>query len=404
MQGYQIISLAFSDAVIAAFELESVAGDTQGKINSILSSMNPPSDLNISNYIYQIKALANNFTIDAGLTKSSILSIREYVCNTDTYIAEDINREIAKDIAEFLALKNQSLKDSLFSDLNEDQQKAVKEQLLALLYNSNQQYGGDQGAPLEDYKNGNTEYAKILRKFFPKITNEEITDYLTGLQQNGCGYVAAANYIFEGYIDRPKQYLKDFGFPMFYMGDDGKILSSINYLTLDVYCYANKEKIPSDNNRLEKTIDKIKHHGELGYAYRGSSNYGSGLYASEEITIVESDRYANANINGKMIKEHTVESGHDKFQDYTSQIEESLNKGNVVELNALDYTLYYTLNDEKYPGVEPIATIGGSHAMTITDVNDSGEFIVSTWGGKFILDSSTVDNGFGLKEMDFNKD
>ena len=52
---------------------------------------------------------------------------------------------------------------------------------------------------------------------------------------------------------------------------------------------------------------------------------------------------------------------------------------------------------------EPYILVDASHAMTITGVNKDGDYIVSTWGEKYVLDSDSVDSWFGLNVISFEE-
>ena len=409
MQGYEINSGPFSEAMVYSFELERIAMHNQESINSILAGMNPPSDLDISSYIYRIKSKVNNFTTDAQLTKNSITSIFKYVSGTDATLGATINDYLIENIAAWLAINNVSVDNSMFSNLTPEEKAQIRKIMLSFLYNGTTNYGGNQGAPYRNYILGDTEYARIIRRYFPEMSDEQVLDYLQSINQVGCGYTAVANYIFEGYIDKPEQYQRDFGFPMFYKNKDGEIVSSINYLVTDVYCNVNINGLTDNviNPVSPTTIGTIN--GYYYNHYRGDSETATGLSEGEQKSILNYERYKDANVNVKSMKSVLrnlpIDIPHlsDNFNNYSDEIKNSLKKGNVLTFNASNYTLYPSdANNHKITYVEPIVVKNGAHSMTITDVNDNGEFIISSWGERYVLDSDSVDHYFGLKEISFD--
>ena len=300
MQGYQINSEHFSEAIVYSLELESVAQHNQDRINSVLMGMNPPSDLDINSYIYRLKALVSNLTNEASIIKNSTLGILESVNRTEAELGSDINAYFWEDLIMWLVVNNKSIDDSIFNYLSPEVREQVKKQMLNYLYNGTTHYGGDQIGPLKGYTNGDTMYAQIIRKYFPKMTEEEVLDYLQSINNVGCGYVAIANYVFEGYIDKPEQFQNKFGFPMFYTDEDGNIVSSINYLVTDIYCNSNKKGL-SFNFLVPEEPTQIGTINGYYSGYRGDSRNANGLNKFNEKEILSDERYKEANINKKVL-------------------------------------------------------------------------------------------------------
>lgn len=88
-------------------------------------------------------------------------------------------------------------------------------------------YGGNQSNPVTQ----SDELADLVKKYHPEFTEDEIVDYLTKLESEGCGYVALINTIFQQFTGREEDFEKTFGFPMY--GKDGDL--NYNAMVTDFY-------------------------------------------------------------------------------------------------------------------------------------------------------------------------
>lgn len=288
----------------------------------------------------------------------------------------------------------------MVSNLTSDDYVYVKNNLKDILYNKKYLYscyGGNQSAPLNGYLNGDDWYETIIRKYFPDINDKEVYDYLNAMNNVGCGYVATCNYIMESYADNPEQFEKDFGYPIAYKTSNGEIFSTINYLFCDLYCYVYKNNIiePDETNSIVNFFDLIMK--SETYSFNGSSKRNTGTTVEDRNTILDSNKFKNLNIDLKVLKEYYGTSNPNI--NYYSLVKSEIEKGNVVSLSATNYTLYYTDSDNNIvtsDGRDPIIMKNAPHAMTITDVTDDGNYVVSTWGDKYILDIKSLDNTYGL--------
>ena len=79
----------------------------------------------------------------------------------------------------------------------------------------------------------------------------------------------------------------------------------------------------------------------------------------------------------------SVNYGSMSSNDYKSALKE----GKQIIWGGDGYDLYDY--DEKTGGRGKICSEnGGSHAMSVTDVTENGDLVVSSWGNKYILDTS----------------
>lgn len=406
---FQYNIAAFAQAIMYANQMNVQLESSKLQALSILNRLNIPSDMDISFEIASLKDQLNAMT-DRGIEiKSTIESLRNQIESTDSYIASQIRYYIGNE-SKYLMENDQTFNyysSSLSKDFSEDDIQFIIKNFKELLY-SNTEYGGNQGTPIHDYINGDNNYENIIKNYFPKMTEEEIVDYLNAMNNVGCGYVAVANYIYQAYLNKPDEFEKDFGFPMVYKDNNGKIKTSVNYLFTDIYCYSNKNDIVNGDDKYNFWNLKGRiFSNDPGYSYEGSSKRNVGTYPSDQIKMLESDKYNNSNIELNIIKEYgfTV----DNINNYDDLIKKTINDEKVIGLCAINYTLYpVDENNNRDNNLSPYVMINAPHAMTITDVNQNGDYIVSTWGEKYALDPSSLDSTFGIaivetKEGDDNK-
>ena len=91
-----------------------------------------------------------------------------------------------------------------------------------------------------------------LRKYYPHMSIFEAFDYFSHLNSVGCGYVALANTIFMEYADRPEEFERIFGYPMYKDGD-----LNFDRLILDIYATTDLAGINDDDGdgRPDGTLD-----------------------------------------------------------------------------------------------------------------------------------------------------
>lgn len=260
----------------------------------------------------------------------------------------------------------------------------------------------------------------IVREYYPDMTDEELVEYLSAMSEVGCGYVACANYIFESYINKPEQFEKDFGFPMYYKRDDGTFKSNVNLLYVDIYCNANKRGLVEYRSTEAESTDL---NSDIKF-YPGDSNHNEGLTVEAEKKILEfySAKYLGCNVSYNTIKEYltlgdtydlsgltvgeTIASNGEAksyLQDIHNATCDVVKNGGVIELSASDYTLYLVdENNNRIPTDVGSVYKKNPHSMTIVGINDNGDYIVSTWGNEYALDPMSLNTNYGVYEVKIN--
>jgi len=214
-------------------------------------------------------------------------------------------------------------------------------------------YGGDQGSPQYQWGDGSQKQVlyDTVRKYYPNMTDQEISDYLRKLNSEGCGYVAIVNTIFAAYQGRELEFEEKFGFPMYHDGD-------LNYDRLLVDFYS-----ATDNHNNVNGVDTISGTEDSS----STDGYGTTPDSQQYRAYMYLDS-KGVNVDIKTDQNVTV----DNYQDYS--------KDGYVVIN------YHDGNLEDANG-NVIQNIGPNegHSMTVTGVTEDGRYIVSSWGQKMYL-------------------
>lgn len=222
------------------------------------------------------------------------------------------------------------------------------------------QYGGNQSGPVEDEEHFN-DYAAIVRKYYPDMTDDEVKAYLTKMESEGCGYVALVNTIFAQYVGREDEFEKTFGFPMY--DENGR----------------------PNSNRL------------LTDFYSATDNHNKGKKGKDVVDVNEDP----SNIEGTGTNRDSREY---RWEKYTS---EHGIKSDVHNLDKVTKDNYSKLakNGEIIVGINPVKlrdatgkvvyNSDGGHAMTVTGVTEDGLLRVSSWGEEYYIDPNDTDYNKG---------
>ena len=230
-------------------------------------------------------------------------------------------------------------------------------------------YGGDQGSPSKLYENGTTQQKKdleeIIRKYYPKMTHDEIIDYLAKLDSEGCGYVALVNTVFKEYEGRPEEFEEKFGFSM-YREDHGQKVLNFDYLVVDLYA-------ATDN-----------HNEGWGFTDKFPFVWGDQIDPKEDPSAKEGIG-TNADSREyrfeKFMKDHGITVDARKGEATIDYYKEVSSKGQCI------LSIYGPIVLHGVPGqTTDYPMESGGHAITVTGVTEDGKFIVSSWGKEYIVD------------------
>lgn len=195
-------------------------------------------------------------------------------------------------------------------------------------------YGGNQSNAKKRWINGDREeLRKVVKKYYPKYTDEEIEEFLIGMAAEGCGYMALTNTIFARFAGKEQEFEEIFGFPM--CDENGN--PNYDLVMVDLYC-------SEDNKNSE----------------------GTSIDSREDIW----ENY----LNDRGVKVDVV--NHDKLT--VEKFEELSTEGEIIVA-----VRPIRLRDENGKMVDDR---DGGHAMVVTGVTEDGMLIVSSWGKKYYID------------------
>ncbi len=233
------------------------------------------------------------------------------------------------------------------------------------------EYGGDQGSLADLYNSGKIKYKDleyILKKYdrSKNLTEKEVGDLLSQLNNEGCSYVANINIILEMYEGREEDFYKDFGIPMYKVHAFGRKTLNYNEILLDFYLSEDDHCVDADGND----------------------------YYDEDPTGANSDEMiyrVNRYLIGKGLDPIDIEKLLTVSED---EIRDELKKGNSVVI-IFKHGNLYNKDGSVYQYID-------GHAMVVTGVSDDGRFIVSSWGDKYYVDpveNSGIDEATSRKYL-----
>lgn len=248
----------------------------------------------------------------------------------------------------------------------------TKHTLNHIVYNSTNEYGSDQNSPRNLPKNDPeyNELCSIVKANFPDMKDEEVSKLLQKLGQEGCGYVAMINSLFDAFIYDASSFYDAFGFSMY--SADGSL--NYNRVLVDLYCkkdnhnggrflfftwdiYAkNEDRIWTDEDKdgTYEWKDKPYGNNELQMKYRWET----------------------------YCKEHEIDADVDINKLVTPRNYEKYAKRGSVSILCSNFTLHSDNGKTQH--------IKGGHFMTITGTVDDKCYIVSSWGKKYYLNPKDI--------------
>ena len=219
--------------------------------------------------------------------------------------------------------------------------KMTPEEIMSLVFNidGERNYGSRQASPLYRFQDRDEAFVTFLQGLFPEKNLAEIEDFLATFNSVGCGYAAAVNTIFVQFANRPDEFERIFGFPMYRVDSAGNIQLNFDFLMVDLY-----------------------HNNSCREAGRGMRPYVLVNYLAERgVTVnVTNDRFPISDIE-------------EALQNQNAHIQIVVEQWNPVILRNMDGTVRQ--NSPK-----------AGHAVVVTGIKDDGRLIVSSWGLQLILD------------------
>lgn len=236
-----------------------------------------------------------------------------------------------------------------------------------------QDQGGDQNGPYLMWSRGEDAERELLRNLihgyeeYAEYSDEEISQLLTKLDSEGCGYVAFANIIADEYRKKEEEFEQIFGFPLFLKNMDGTEYVNYNPLILDIYC-------ASDNHNGVWALPKKRDVYDADEDF--SATFGQGT--SQNDRIYRFERYMAG--FGIDVKIENIECGTDEVY---QKCREETAQGNRIIISTCPVRLW---DKDGEP-----AHMDGGHAMTVVGLKDDGRIEVTSWGEIYYITPEDTD-------------
>ncbi len=254
------------------------------------------------------------------------------------------------------------------------------------------QYGANQSGPILLLQKAQTDYDSLsdvekqqyqdLLKVFKKygyITqegywNKSMYNLMQAAQSGGCGYAANTNIIIDIYSNMQNGseiFMQKYGFPLYYENSSSEKIYNYDALFASHYLDSmdkfSQQVIPGVNVSIPSFLPKWNPSMITSFLDKGSIEFQRSNALSNAFDDIS---FENTVFNGNFesLGEHSNEFNN---HDYA-----------IVE--AHNFTL-------KSPDGNSTSFVGG-HFMLITNVNEDGNYIVSSWGQQYILEDVQFGN------------
>ena len=330
-----------------------------------------PSVDQLGGIAQELGQLAGDIDIVRGNLRSQMAG-KAAIASSLQKVAEQIRREersarsLGNGLEQILNLYNNTesgIRNNLLSHGNVSASQNHREtgayHVDSIVFDDDGSYGGNQGNMDQVYKWDPIkcwDLLRDLREYFPNMSVFEAFRYFSRLNSVGCGYVALANTLFMEYANRPQDFERTFGYPMFKDGD-------LNYdrLILDIYATTEKAGFNDRDDGLPNgTVDDSRAH-IVEHFLRDKG--------------VDVETEANADVTPENFREISENGGY---------VILGYRHGNMYDENG---NRYY---------------IDGGHAITVTGITEDGRYIVSSWGEKYYINPSDIGDDDSFMVFNYN--
>ena len=330
-----------------------------------------PSVNQLGGIAQELGQLAGDIDIVRGNLRSQMAG-KAAIASSLQKVAEQIRREersarsLGNGLEQILNLYNNTesgIRNNLLSHGNVSASQNHREtgayHVDSIVFDDDGSYGGNQGNMDQVYRWDPIkcwDLLRDLREYFPNMSVFEAFRYFSRLNSVGCGYVALANTLFMEYANRPQDFERTFGYPMFKDGD-------LNYdrLILDIYATTDKAGFNDRDDGLPNgTVDDSRAH-IVEHFLRDKG--------------VDVETEANADVTPENFREISENGGY---------VILGYRHGNMYDENG---NRYY---------------IDGGHAITVTGITEDGRYIVSSWGEKYYINPSDIGDDDSFMVFNYN--
>lgn len=226
----------------------------------------------------------------------------------------------------------------------------------------------------------------ILLKYFPNISDVEKAKLCAAYANSGCAYMAISN-AFCTYINSLENgnvvFFEKIGYNLYELDENGDKIYNTDALALDIFCDRFSKMTPEEIINSNSNGMRFDLYGDVISHFFEQKGIETSTFGKNVIGAGKNDLLADY-----------LNSKNNSFKILTASdfdLEELVSKSNDMSLSADNALANSTINGKI------VKDIGG-HAMLITDMTDKGDFIVSSWSGKyrFIAESVTEKQKKGI--------
>lgn len=272
-------------------------------------------------------------------------------------------------------------------------------------------YGGNQGYLMNNsdyYSLDNPDVKKIVSKYFKDgtYTNDDLKALYKKIGYTGCGFMASANAVFDVTKNMSDEEFKEkFGFDKYInykVGDKTVRMCNFPLMLLDYYLFCQKSGNDNTMQDINGNIEKLTEDGNLsddesleltgGKEYDPYTNPKSfrAYMSTKGINLKDCNAIYTCHCGVRNVG-HLFKLLVDGFSpidgySYTKKVKQALNEGKDVVISMDDFTLYSAYDEDGNGKLDDVVSehVGG-HAMLVTGITENNEYIVSSWGNKYLV-------------------
>ena len=270
--------------------------------------------------------------------------------------------------------------------------------------------------PKKIKKIGTQEYGRLKNKLMVQgFTAQTASMVMSGVDQAGaCSYADVCNGIFAQYANDPAAFKSTFGYDMYIVDENGNTILNSGELLLDLYTYcnlfenggslfirrsdgsiiANPNSISTDSDAFNRSLINSNNQTYMSNSSGSRSYLIEKFLQSKNPNIrVSANNILTANLNSNTPLSTT------QMGSVIGQVDACLRQGKNVSIGisqSEENPIRMERLDDNGNVVGVTTTLdwseGGGHVMYITGLTENG-FVVSSWGKKYLIPYSDVQNG-----------
>ncbi len=269
-------------------------------------------------------------------------------------------------------------------------------------------------------KIGTDEYMRLKNKLMSKgFSAPDASLILSGVDKKGaCSYAAALNEVVNQFLNHNDLFKQYFGYDLFIEDKNGSIRINSGELLLDLYLFANDVdnlgQLWYKNPNTGKMEVINKDFNQIDVFNRPTLNSASQNYMSnslsENIYILNSflkSKNKNLKWNNERIytKLNETKLADMEMNEIIDVVQKNLIDRRDIHLGIYSGTnenpiKFISMNNPSYVISTNSWREGGGHAVYVTGMTNMG-FIVSSWGEKFLIPFSDLQNGNFVVDADY---